>query len=35
MPSVIKMFTAQSERHPEAAAVVSAEGTLTYEALHT
>jgi len=35
MPSVIEMFTAQAERYPEATAVVSADGVLTYGALHT
>jgi len=34
MRSVIEMFTVQAERRPDAAAVVSAEGTLTYAALH-
>ena len=34
MRSVIEMFIAQAERRPEAAAAVSAEGTLTYAALH-
>ena len=33
--TVLEMFKTQAKRCPEAAAVVSADGTLTYETLHT